>query len=437
LIGLVNGVWGWMPELSRRSALAVATEAAFAARPKPVLGWDELKALFPIAPDWVDFSSMLITSHPAPVSEAIQRYRRALDNNPNVFLQDNNRTLLGEARNAAARYFGGIDPDEIALTESTTMGVALVYNGLRLKPGQEVLTTHQDYYVTHESLRLAAARSGASVRRMSLYNEGELDRLSAEALTDRIAREIRLETKVVALTWIHSSTGLKLPLHRISAAITQINAGRDSDDQVLLCVDGVHGFGNQEESFAELGCDFFMTGCHKWLFGPRGTGIVAATKRGLDFVTPTIPSFFDYGAYGRWIRNEPEETTTGAAFMPGGYKAFEHLWALTEAFALHESIGKARIAKRTTELSSQLKEGLADIGNIVLRTPQSPELSAGLVSFDVEGQRPGKIVESLRKQKIIASVAPYATPHIRFSTSVRNNPQEIDKALGVLRDLAG
>jgi selenocysteine lyase/cysteine desulfurase len=379
---------------------------------------------------------MLITSHPAPVAEAIQRHRQALDNNPNVFLQDNNRTLLSEARNAAARYFGGIDPDEIVLTESTTMGVALVYNGLRLKPGQEVLTTHQDYYVTHESLRLSAARSGASVRHMTLYDERELDRLSKEVLTERIVREIRLETKVVALTWIHSSTGLKLPIRHISAAIAQINAGRDPDNQVLLCVDGVHGFGNQEESFAELGCDFFMTGCHKWLFGPRGTGIVAATRKGLDFVTPTIPSFFDYGAYGRWIRNEPEEVTTGAAFMPGGYKAFEHLWALTEAFALHESIGKARIAKRTAELATQLKEGLAGIGNIVVRTPRLPELSAGLVSFDIEGQRPGKIVESLRKQKIIASVAPYAIPHIRFSPSVRNSPQEIDKALAVLRDLA-
>jgi isopenicillin-N epimerase len=156
--------------------------------------------------DWIDLSGMLVTSHPAPVAAAIERYRQALDLNPNVFLEDNNRVLLNEARNAAARYFGGIAPDEIALTESTTMGVALVYNGLRLKPGHEVLTTQQDYYVTHESLRLAAARSGASVRRISLYDEPELDRLTAEALTARIAREIRPETRAVALTWIHSST---------------------------------------------------------------------------------------------------------------------------------------------------------------------------------------------------------------------------------------
>jgi isopenicillin-N epimerase len=425
-----------MPELNGESALATVTETACSDPARRGLGWGEFRALFPIASDWIDFSSMLITSHPAPVAEAIQRYRNALDENPNIFLQDNNRILLSETRNAAARYFGGVDADEIALTESTTMGVALVYNGLRLKPGQEILTTHQDYYVTHESLRLASDRSGASIRRMSLYHEGELDQLSIDTLTDRIAREIRSETRVLALTWIHSSTGVKLPLPHISAVLAATNAERDPDDQVLLCVDGVHGFGNQAESFAELGCDFFMSGCHKWLFGPRGTGIVAATKKGLEFVTPTIPSFFDYGAYGRWIRNEAADTTTGDAFMPGGYKAFEHLWALSEAFALHESIGKSRIAKRTSELASQLKEGLADIGNIVVRTPRSTELSAGLVSFDVEGQRPGRIVQRLREHKIVASVAPYATPHIRFSPSVRNSPEEIDRALVVLRDLA-
>jgi isopenicillin-N epimerase len=402
----------------------------------PGAEWVELKSLFPVASDWIDLSSMLITSHPAPVAEAIERYRKALDLNPNVFLEENNRVLLNEARNSVSRYFEGIEAEEIALTESTTMGVALVYNGLRLKAGQEVLTTQQDYYVTHESLRLAAARSGASVRRISLYDEAELSRITVEALTSRVIREIRPETRAVALTWVYSSTGLKLPIRRIAAAIAEINSERRPEEHVLLCVDGVHGFGNQSESFADLGCDLFMTGCHKWMFGPRGTGFVAATKKGWLAVAPTIPSFFDIGAYGRWMRNEPAKVTTSDAFMPGGYKAFEHLWAISEAFALHESIGKTRIANRTAELASQLKEGLSRIGKVILRTPLSPELSAGIVSFDIEGLRPGQVVRELRSRKIVASVAPYATPHVRLSPSVRNSPEEIDWVLAQLHELA-
>ena len=244
-------------------------------------GWEELKALFPIAADWIDLSSMLVTSHPAPVAEAIERYRQALDLNPNVFLEENNRVLLSEARNAAALYFGGIGPEEIALTESTTMGVSLVYNGLRLKPGQEVLTTQQDYYVTHESLRLATARSGASVRRMSLYDEAELNWITAEVLTARIAREIRPETKAVALTWIHSSTGLKLPIRSIAASIAEINAQREPDAHVLLCVDGVHGFGNQSEFFRRFGVRFLYDRMSQMGVWAAWHGICRRHKKGL------------------------------------------------------------------------------------------------------------------------------------------------------------
>ena len=245
---------------SKETFGAIATATSHAPFSNSAYAWDELRALFPLAADWIDLSGMLVTSHPAPVTAAIEHYRQALDLNPNVFLEDNNRALLTEARNAAARYFGGIAPDKIALTESTTMGVALVYNGLRLKPGQEVLTTQQDYYVTHELLRLAAARSGASVRRISLYDESELDRVTAEVLTARIAREIRPETRTVALTWIHSSTGLKLPIRSIAAALAEINAERDPEAHVLLCVDGVHGFGNQNEFVRGFGLRFLHDG---------------------------------------------------------------------------------------------------------------------------------------------------------------------------------
>jgi selenocysteine lyase/cysteine desulfurase len=402
---------------------------------KVPLQWDELRRLFPISPDWIDMSAMFITAHPTPVAEAIERYRRSLDLNPNVFLQDNNRRLLSRALDAAANYFEGTTANDIALTDSTTTGIALVYSGMKICPGQEVVTTNQDYYVTHEALRWSTLKTGAAVRRIDLYDEAELDQLSADDLVDRIIKQIAPQTRVLALTWIHSSTGVKLPLSRISASLREINLSRDLEDHVLLCVDGVHGFGNQVQSFEELGCDFFVAGCHKWIFGPRGTGIVVGTKKGWSAIAPTVPSFFDFDAYGRWIRNEPAGTTTAAAFMPGGYKAFEHLWALPEAFDLHNRTGKRRIAIRTAELALQLKEGLASISKVVLRTPRSAELSAGIVSFDIEGLRSGEVVNALRDKYIVASVAPYRTPHVRLSPSVRNSPEEVECTLSRIREL--
>lgn len=68
----------------------------------------------------------------------------------------------------------------------------------------------------------------------------------------------------------HSSTGLKMPVRRIADALAEINAGRSEADRVLLVVDGVHGFGVEDETVAQMGCDFFVAGTHKWIFGPRG-----------------------------------------------------------------------------------------------------------------------------------------------------------------------
>jgi selenocysteine lyase/cysteine desulfurase len=389
--------------------------------------------MFDLAPDRVDMSAMLIASHPKPVRDAIDRHRRELDRAPIEYLEAHNRSLQNMARQRVGRYFGAAESD-VALTDSTTEGAGLVYNGLRLRPGQEVLTTDRDYYVTHEALRLAAERNGSTVRRMALVDRAA--DATVEGLTGAITREIRPQTRVVALTWVHSSTGLKLPIGRIAAAIARLNVGRQEPDRVLLCVDGVHGFGNQDVGMAELGCDFFFAGAHKWLFGPRGTGVVIGSAAGWAALRPTIPTFLDSGAYSHWINGSAPGECTGARLTPGGFKAFEHLWALSDAFVLHGWVGRRQVADRTAELATQLKSGLAQMRHVNLATPISRELSAGIVSFEVAGMSPAQAVSHLRTWRVIGSVAPYAHPLVRLTPSIRNTPQEVDFALGAVRSMA-
>jgi|tagenome__1003787_1003787.scaffolds.fasta_scaffold20909140_3 selenocysteine lyase/cysteine desulfurase len=396
--------------------------------------WDNVRAQFALSDEYIHLSAMLIASHPKPVRDAIEEHRRAMDANPLSYLFQNNRPLQEAARAAAGQYLA-VNASDIALTDSTTMGVSLVYNGLRLTPDQEILTTEQDYYVTHEAVRLAAKRTGASVRKVSLYDS--IDGITAEQIVERIIQAVTPATRVVALTWVHSSTGLKLPLRLIADRLEQINAGRNESARVLLCVDGVHGFGVEDVVLSDLGCDFFIAGCHKWLFGPRGTGIIAGTRRGWDAVLPTIPSFIDGEMWQAWFSGtEPAGPTTGSRMTPGGYKAFEHLWALPQAFAFHQESGKTRVAERTHELAGHLKDGLAAMSHVALQTPRSNELSAGIVSFDVAGFSPAAVVRHLRERRIVASVAPYAVPHVRLTPCVQNTRAEIATVLRELQALA-
>ena len=111
-----------------------------------------------------------------------------------------------QVQRAAASYIGG-RPEEVALTDSTTQGLALIYQGLTLKPGDEILCTTHDHYVHHEAIRLAAEKSGASTDALALYDDPAS--ASADAMVERLRRAIGPYTRVVGLTWVHSSSGAK------------------------------------------------------------------------------------------------------------------------------------------------------------------------------------------------------------------------------------
>jgi selenocysteine lyase/cysteine desulfurase len=253
---------------------------------------------FELDPDYVNLTTFLLASHPRIVREAIERHRRELDANPALYLSQSERALEDAARAAAAAYLGA-EPEQVALTDSTTMGLGLVYARLRLEPGDEVVTTEHEFYATHEALRLRQALDGATVRRIRLYDEPES--ASRDAMVAAVAAALGPRTRCLALTWVHSSSGVKLPLREIAATVADANRNRRERERILLCVDGVHGFGVEDGSPVELGADVFVTGCHKWLFGPRGTGLVWAALHAWERLAPTIPSF-DERAYlaGSW-----------------------------------------------------------------------------------------------------------------------------------------
>ncbi len=234
---------------------------------------------------------------------------------------------------------------------------------------------------------------------------------------------------------MHSSTGVKVPVRGIADAVSRANKDRPEADRILLCVDGVHGFGIEDATMSDLGCDFFAAGTHKWICGPRGTGIIWGRSARWPLLRPNIPSF-SYESYVAWMRGVVPGATSAAMMTPGGFHSFEHRWALGEAFDFHLAIGKAKVAARIHALNRRLKEGLAAMKHVSLHTPMADEASSGITCFDVAGMEPDAVVTSLREKKIIATKTPYSPPCARAAPGLLNSDEDVDATLRAVRALA-
>lgn len=425
-----------------RSGLAIgasllAAEAplakSFASTPSSKLdNWQAVREQFQLSRDFIQLAGFFLASHPAPVRAAIERHRRGLDADPIGYWFEQEEKQEAAVLQAAADYLG-VDPTEIALTDSTTMGLGLLYGGLTLREGQEILTTLHDHYSTEISLKLRAERTGATVRQIPLYHS--LKNVSRQELFDNLITNIRPATRIVAVTWVHSSTGLKLPIQEMAQAIHKLNNSRTEQDRVIFCVDGVHALGVEDFRLSDVGCDFLVAGTHKWLFGPRGTGLVWGHQRAWPVANPIIPTF-NTQAYDIWMKLIPPKELPKSSYMsPGGFHSFEHRWALDEAFKFHQTIGKARVTQRIHELNQQMKQGLATMSHVTLHTPMSQDLSAGIVCFDVAGMTPRQVIERLKQKKIIGSVTPYATQFARLAPSLLTSSEDIERTLQEVRKL--
>lgn len=394
--------------------------------------WDDLRAQFPLSPQLIHLAAFFLASHPTPVREAIERHRAGLDVDPIGYWQEQEEKQEAKVLRAAADYLS-VEPIDIALTDSTTMGLGLLYGGLALRKGQEILTTIHEHYSTEISLRLRAERTGAVVRQIALYRS--LKTVSRDEIVDSLRKGVTPATRIVAVTWVHSSTGLKLPIQAMAHAIQSINRSRSEQDRIIFCVDGVHALGVEDFGLRELGCDFLIAGTHKWMFGPRGTGLVWGHPKAWPIAQATIPTF-NTQAYELWMKNGSSKDLPQSIYMtPGGFHSFEHRWALDEAFKFHQTIGKSNVTQRIYELNQQLKQGLAAMPHVTLHTPLSQDLSAGIVCFEAAGMTPHQIVKKLRQRKIVGSVTPYATQYARLAPSLLNSPQDIETTLGEIRNL--
>ncbi len=374
----------------------------------------------------MNFANMAIASNPLPVRVAMEQHRQMLDAQPWVYLKNSLHVEEARVCAAVADYFGVPDTN-VALITGTTLGLALMYGGIRMKPGQEILTSDHEFQRALDVMSSRTERQGTPCRRISLIPDPPS--VTTASVMARLKEAVCSHTRVLALTWVYSNSGVKLPISEIANWLsTEVNAYRSNgEDKVLLCVDGVHGFGVEGTQFRDLGCDFFVSGCHKWVFGPRGTGIWCGTD-------------LAWKQYAKLVPTSSRMDRLGLSHTPGGVQAYEHFWALEEAFRFLDRVGPDDIADRVHQLTGWLKEKLSKLPKVSVVTPMLREYSAGIICLDIEGVSPDDAVKRLFGKNVVATTSstdagrPKAK-HLRLSIAMYVTDEEVEKCLDAIASL--
>ncbi|MCY1035652.1 aminotransferase class V-fold PLP-dependent enzyme [Corallococcus sp. BB11-1] len=198
---------------------------------------------------------------PTAVLQHQSELRARLEAEPVRFLGREVEPLLDEAR-AALAAFVGADADDLAFMPNATTGVNTVLRNLRFQPGDELLTTDNEYNASKNALDAACAAMGAKVVVAKLPWPVP----SADAVVDAVMAQVTPRTRLLLVDHITSQTALVMPLAELVRALRERG--------VETLVDGAHGPGMVPLALQELGAAYYTGNCHKWLCAPKGAAFL-------------------------------------------------------------------------------------------------------------------------------------------------------------------
>ena len=334
--------------------------------------WFMIWRAFTIDPNEINLNSGSVSPAPRVVQDAVQNYMTITNMSPSLWVDD----MLAPHRELVRRRLAtmaGADPEEIAITRNTSESLQIVQLGMKLQPGDEILTTTQDYPRMITTWRQRERRDGVVLRTFPVPtppdDPAELAELFASNVTDR--------TRVVHVSHVSYTAGQIFPVQ----AICRMARERG----ITSVVDGAHSFAHFPFSLHELGCDFFGTSLHKWLTAPVGTGMLYVRR-------PLIPEV--------WA------LTPAPASMDDNIRKFEQIGtyplaipnAIGEAITFHESIGGERKAARLRFLRHRWMEQVKDLPKVRFYTADDDVQAGALGTMGIDSIGAAELTDLLQER---------------------------------------
>jgi len=408
-----------IPALAALPASWTAFSSALRAAPGPPDAgneayWSLVKRQFPLDENLIYLNAANVCPASRPVLDRYAELLRDFQSNPSFQNRLKYDALRERLRGKIAALLS-VSSDEIAITRNTSESNSIIVQGLDLKPGDEIISNDQNHASNDDSWKVRAKREGFVVKTLPI----PVPVPSRDALISQIEKAITPRTKVIAITHVSSFAGMMFPAREITELARRHG--------IWLHLDGAQSFAALNVNLKDIGCDSYSASTHKWLMGPLEAGILFVRAERIPQVWPSVVTV----GWSDQIKGARKLEVYGQRDDP-------RLVAIESAVDFLTLIGIDKVEARMRMLAGHLQDRLAQIPTVRMKTNREPELSAGVVKFELSNMPIQGAYDTLweRNRISIAMTTAGESRGLRFSPHIYNSREEIDRAVAAIQALS-
>lgn len=374
--------------------------------------WAVIQQSFSVTRGIVNLNNGGVSPSPRIVTEAFVRYTWQQEDATAYTMWQLLEPQSETIRTGLAEIFG-CDAEEIAITRNASESLEILLMGMDFKSGDEILTTTQDYGRMLTTLKQRELREGLKLNLIKV----PIAPKDVNDLATPFERAITPKTKMILMAHQINLTGQIMPVRKVC------EMARAKGIETI--VDGAHAFAQFDFKRDDLQCDYYGTSLHKWLYAPKGTGMLYVKK-------DKIPKVWALMAAEDKNKNDIrkfEEIGTHSAAMR---------LAIGEAVLFHNAIGGKRKEARLRYLSRYWMNKLKDVPKIGFNTSFDENQSCAIANVKIEGVDPVQIGSYLMaKHKIFTTpIVHEEFTGIRITPNVYTTLWELDRFCGLMEHIA-
>jgi selenocysteine lyase/cysteine desulfurase len=339
------------------------------------------------------------------------------------------RTKLVDEMAACRQRFARLvnaEESEVAVTRNGTEGVSFVLGTFPFQPGDELLIGGEEHPAVNYPAFALQTDKGVVVRRFAFADDPSQTLANFKAA-------LSPRTKLAAFSHVSCETGKRTP------AVEIARAAHANGTQVLL--DGAQSVGSFPVDFKALGVDYLTGSAHKWLCGPKGTGLLVIRRDRLDQLHPAYVGGGSFADFPYDKLDTPDqirvEFAPNAARFEFGMRNPAIYLGLSRAMDYLGGIGMEAIAEHERQMADRLKSRLAELPYVRVQTPRAWEASSAIVNFAVEGVKGRELSKRLWDDARVVQRAVRDPDGVRISNAYFCADEDHDKLIAAIKRIKG